>query len=61
MPEVKFVHSSNHIEHWNYVIKIATAFQPNVFLTGLHRLLLTNKWVSAFPITNNCQGQLQTP
>jgi hypothetical protein len=38
-----------------------TARQLNVFLAGMHRLLVTNKGGSAFPSTNNCQGQLQTP
>jgi len=30
-------------------------------LTGLHRVLATNKQGSAFPIANQRQGQLQTP
>jgi hypothetical protein len=37
-----------------------TAFQPNIFLTGTHRLLVTSNGWSAFPSANNCQGQLQT-
>jgi len=37
-----------------------TAFQANVFLTGIHPLLATNNGRSTFPSTNNCQGQLQT-
>ena len=37
-----------------------TAFQPNVFLTGIHPLPATNNGRSAFPSTNNYQGQLQT-
>ena len=37
-----------------------TALQPNLFLTGIHRLLVTNKWRPSFPSPNNCQGHLQT-
>jgi len=37
-----------------------TALQPNLFLTGMHRLLVTNKWRPSFPRPNNCQGHLQT-
>ena len=47
----------------NYVIlheQNTTAFQLNVFLTGIHPLPATNNGRSAFPSTNNCQGQLQT-
>ena len=29
-------------------------------LTGIHRLLVTSKGQSAYPNTENCQGQLQT-
>ena len=35
-------------------------FQPNVFLSGVHRLLVTNSRRSPFPTANRCQGQLQT-
>jgi hypothetical protein len=38
-----------------------TALQSNLFLTGIHRLLVRNKGWSGFLIENNCQGQLQTP
>jgi hypothetical protein len=46
-----------------------TALQPHVFLTGIHRLLVTDEWLSCFPPAqkkkkkkkNKCQGQLQTP
>jgi hypothetical protein len=41
--------------------KHSTALQPNVFLTEIHRLLLTSKGRSTFPSANNFQGQLQTP
>jgi len=37
-----------------------TALQPNLFLTGIHRLLVTNRWRPYFPSPNNCQGHLQT-
>jgi hypothetical protein len=37
------------------------ALYHNVFLTGTHRLLVTNKWGLSFPTANNCQGQLKTP
>jgi len=37
-----------------------TALQPNVFVTGIHLLLATNKRQSAFASANLCQGQLQT-
>jgi hypothetical protein len=38
-----------------------TALQPNLFLTGIHQLLVTNKGPSPFLSAKNCQGQLQTP
>jgi hypothetical protein len=37
-----------------------TALQPNVFLTGIHRLLVTKKGQSSLPGANHCSGQLQT-
>ena len=37
-----------------------TALQADVFFTGIHRLLVTNKERSAFPSADHCQGQLQT-
>jgi hypothetical protein len=37
-----------------------TALHTNVFLTRIHRLLVTNREVSAFPSANDCQGQLHT-
>jgi hypothetical protein len=37
-----------------------TTFQPNVFLSRVHRLLVTNSRRSPFPSANRCQGQLQT-
>jgi len=36
-----------------------TARQPNVFLTGIPRLLVIRKGWSAFPSGNHYQGQLQ--
>jgi len=48
----------------NFIISHAyatTAFRPDVFLNGIHRLLVTVKELSAFPSQTNCQGQLQTP
>ena len=53
----------NATEH-NFVTSHAqntTALQSSIFLTGIHRLLVTNKERSAFPNANNCQGQLQSP
>ena len=41
--------------------KNTTTLRPNVFLTEIHRLLVTNKGRSAFPSANHCQGQLQPP
>jgi hypothetical protein len=38
-----------------------TAVQVNILLTGVHRLLVTNKGLSALPSSNHCQGRLQTP
>jgi hypothetical protein len=38
-----------------------TALQSSVFLTGIYRLLGTNKGRSAFPSADNYQGQLQSP
>jgi len=38
-----------------------TALQPNVFLTLIHRLLVTNKERSAVLSTNKSKDQLQTP
>jgi hypothetical protein len=65
-PTVKFIHISNYTKHCrkNYILshpKHSTALQPNVFLTGTHRLLLTSKGRSTSCGANNCQGQLQTP
>jgi len=36
-------------------------FQPNMFLTEIHRLLVTKKGRSVFRSPNNCPCQLQTP
>jgi hypothetical protein len=38
-----------------------TAFQPDVFLSGMHRALLKDKRRSALASVNNCQGKLKTP
>jgi len=63
------LHSSNYIElkqtkkKTNSIIshvQNTTAIQPNVFVTGIHLLLATNKRQSAFASANLCQGQLQT-
>lgn len=37
------------------------AFRPNIFLTEIKWLLITNKGRSAFPSKDNYQGQLHTP
>ena len=39
----------------------ASSLHPDVLLTGMHWWVVTSKGMSAFPTTNNCQGQLQTP
>jgi len=41
--------------------KNTTAIQPNVFLTGIHRLFVTSNRRSSIPRANTCQSQLQTP
>jgi len=38
-----------------------TALEPNVFVTGVHKLLVTNNGRSAFYNVNHSQGYLQTP
>ena len=38
-----------------------TVFLQNVFLTGIYRLLVSNKGRPPLPCTNNSQGRLQTP
>jgi hypothetical protein len=63
--KVKFMYSSNHTVHYrkHYIVSHAqntTAFHPTVLLTGIQRLLVTDKGRSAFPSENNCQCQLQT-
>jgi hypothetical protein len=37
-----------------------TAFKASELLTGVHRVLVTNKGLLGFSSTNNSQGQLQT-
>jgi hypothetical protein len=54
--------TQNTTEH-NCIILHAqntTALQLDLFLTGIHQSLVTNKEVSAFPSANHCQGQLQS-
>jgi len=41
--------------------KYTHALYYNIFLSGAHRLLVTNKWRLSFPSANNCQGQLKAP
>jgi hypothetical protein len=41
--------------------KIRLFYSIVLFLTGTHRLLVTNKEQLAFASANNCQGQMQTP
>jgi hypothetical protein len=59
------MYNSNHKEHYikYYLTRTqnTTALQPNVFLSGMNRLRVTNNLRSAFPKANICQGQLQTP
>ena len=38
-----------------------TVLEPNVILTGMYPLLVTNEKQTPFHGTNHCQGQLQTP
>ena len=51
----------NNTEIWciNSHAQDTTALQPNVFLTGLHRLLVTNKRLSTSFTSNYCHDQLQ--
>jgi len=70
--EVTMMHSSNHKEHYqkSYIIlhtQNTTALQSNLFLTGLHCLLLTNKrtigfvWRQQMPrSTANCSVNFTT-
>jgi len=37
-----------------YLTQIMTVLQANVFLTRIHRLMVTNKGRSAFPCVNHC-------
>jgi hypothetical protein len=61
------MHSSittQNITENNCIISLAqntNELQLKVYLAGTYRLLVTNKGLSAFPCTNKCQGQLQTP
>ena len=61
------MHSSNHTEHYRKYLFYFTCTKHDctyslvVFLTRLHRLLVTNKRRPAFSNANNCQGQLKTP
>ena len=54
-PYVNFTHSSNYTEHYEKIYcfishaQNTTALQPNVFLTGTHLLLVTNKVWLPFP------------
>jgi len=38
-----------------------TSLQPNVFVTGVHRLLVTRNGRSVFSSVNHSQGYLRTP
>jgi hypothetical protein len=44
----------NHITTEN--TQNMTAFQANLFLTGIHLLMVTGTGWSAFPGANHCQG-----
>ena len=53
--------TTHNATEYNWVILQAqntTALQPIVFLTGIHRLLVTSKGRSASPSAYHCQGQL---
>jgi len=58
-PEVKFMHSSTKNENICIIsdAQNTTALQPNVFLTLIHRLLVTNTGRQL----STAQSQLQTP
>ena len=57
--------NSNHVENYRKVNVLRTKHNCTsvkcIFLTGVHRLLLTKKRLLAFPSEYHCQGQLQTP
>jgi hypothetical protein len=61
------MHSSDHAENYrktNCIFSHAqntTALQPNVFLTGRVRFLVTNRERLASPEANHYQSQWQTP
>lgn len=38
-----------------------TAYQANLFLTGIHLFMVTGMEWSAFPSADHCQSQMQTP
>jgi len=38
-----------------------TVFQANLFLTGIHLLMVTGMRWSAFSSASHCQGRMQTP
>jgi hypothetical protein len=38
-----------------------TAYRANLFLTGIHLLMVTGTEWSAFPGADHCQSQIQTP
>ena len=61
-PKVKFKYSSNHTEHYRKKTHTqnTTALKPNVILTAIRRLSVTNNRRLAFPSANNYQGQLKT-
>jgi hypothetical protein len=54
--KIKLMNSSKHIEHYKNICRPILSraqninvLRVNVFLTGVHRLLVTNKEASAFP------------
>jgi hypothetical protein len=55
------MHSSNHINTTENNAKNVTAFQSNVFLSGIFGYGFASKGQSAFLSVNDPQAQLQTP
>jgi hypothetical protein len=64
-PEVKFMHSSNHTEHYRkwlyYLTRTKSDCTSAQSIFNKNTVVTSQKQRSAFPSANNCQGQLQTP
>ena len=65
-PKVQFMHRSNHKQEnrkllYYHILSRQTARQPDVFLTGIHSLRVTNKGASHSSSSNKFHDQLQNP